>query len=450
MRAEPSSRNVVPGQQVVVDYVLYSRPHLRPRRSQVTGTWDAEGFWREELDVPDRDTYPRSVTIGDEEYNAVTLRRMALFPTRAGRLEVGEMKFELELARLSRPSHPFDPLFSPFTSRFSSEEATAPAIVLSSSALPDGAPESFVGAVGQFGMAAFTDHEDVASGEPVQLTVEIRGTGNIATLAPPEIDVPPEFDRFDPRQERRIDRQVNMLSGTKTFTFTLVPRSGGLFEISPVEWTYYDPERGAYQTLRSAAFPLEVSGPVASSATIPEASPSDPSVPLGLMTDAVWSRSPTSRPLPTLFLFGGFVLPLLALFGLVAARRSGDRRADVSEETLALRAHPEAKKRLKEARKALGDAPAFYAAIERALRAFLSNRLGASVKGLPRTALQKTLMERGISSQTVQEVDMLLAECERAQFAPGFAGDADSRGVAADKASHLFAVVDDEANTVSA
>ena len=449
VRAEPSSRSAVPGQQVIVDYILYSRPHFHPRRSQVTGTWDAEGFWREELDVPDRDTYPRSVTIGGEQYNAVTLRRMALFPTRTGQLEIGEMAFELELARSSRSTSPFGPLFSPFTSRFSTEDATAPALTLTSRPLPNDPPESFGGAVGQFGMAAFTDLEEVAAGEPIQLTVEIRGTGNIATLAAPEIEVPLEFDKFDPQQERRIDRRNASLSGVKTFTFTLVPRGGGSFEIAPIEWSYFDPARGSYQTLRSSTFAVEVSGPVASSALIPEVSPGDPSVPLGLMTEAVWQRERASRSVPALVLFGGFALPLLALLGLVAMRRIGDHRADVTAETLALRAHPEAKKRLREAKKALGDAPTFYSAIERALRVFLTDRLGTSVTGVPRTTLQVTLADRGISLETSQELDTLLAECERAQFAPGLAGHTNAQMAAAEHTSHLFAAVDREADPVA-
>ena len=38
VRAQPSTRRLVPGQQVIVDYVLYTEPHIRPRRSQVVGT----------------------------------------------------------------------------------------------------------------------------------------------------------------------------------------------------------------------------------------------------------------------------------------------------------------------------------------------------------------------------------------------------------------------------
>lgn len=450
VRAEPSTRNVVPGQQVVVDFVLYARSGLRPRHSQVTGTWDTEGFWREELDVPTADTYPRPVTIGDEEYNAVTLRRMALFPTRTGRLEIGEMTFEVEFFSNSRQSSPFGPLFSPFSNRTSTEDVAAPTIALDSRALPDGAPESFGGAVGQFGMAAFTDRNDLAAGEPLEVTVEIRGTGNIATLAPPDVDAPPTFDLFSPKQERRIDRQTSSLSGTKTFTYALVPRGGGSFEIPPIEWTYYDPESGTYKTLRSSSFRVDVSGPVASSAIVPEGNPSDPSVPLGLMTEAIWQRARSSSGIPAFALFGGFALPLLALLGLVAVRRVGDKRADVSAETIALRAHPEAKKRLKEANKALGDAPAFYAAVELALRSFVSDRLGASVQGVSRSQLEATLANRGVSVRTREGVDDLLAECERAQFAPGLAGGKAVQKLATERAAKVFASVDDEANPVAA
>ena len=448
IRGELSTGDAVPGEQVVVEYILYARPHLRPRRSQVTGTWDAEGFWREELDVPDRDTYPRSVTIGEEEYHAVTLRRMALFPTRTGALQIGQMTFEVEISRPSRPTSPLSPLLSPFTTRFWTEEVTAPPLNLDARPLPQGAPDSFDGAVGQFGMAAFTDRTDGASGDPIQLTVEIRGTGNIATLAPPQIGAPPTFDRFDPQEERRIDRQGALLSGTKTFAFTLVPRGGGSFEIPPVEWTYFDPDTGAYETMRSSSFPLEISGPIASSALIPEAAPGDLSSPLGLMREVVWQRSGEPTRISLGMLLGGFATPLLALLALLAIRNIGERRADVSAQALALRAHPEAQKRLKEARKALGKPSVFYEAIEQALRLFLSDRLGISVNGLPRTSLGATLADHGIGEETRADIDALLADCERALFAPGFTRSDEDQKADAAHVARLFAAVDGEAYPV--
>ncbi|MDX1419590.1 MAG: BatD family protein, partial [Rubricoccaceae bacterium] len=129
VRAQPTTRRVVPGQQVVLDYVLYFEPHLRPQRSQVVGTWDAEGFWREELEVPLRDTYARSVTMGGRPYQAVTIRRIALFPTRTGSLAIGPMRFEVDLVRSGR-SDDASGLFGSFFSRFDEAEVTAPGLSL--------------------------------------------------------------------------------------------------------------------------------------------------------------------------------------------------------------------------------------------------------------------------------------------------------------------------------
>ena len=123
-RAEPSRETAYVGQQVLVDYTLYFDPSVQPRQTTPVGTWDAAGFWREEMDVPA--TYPHAVTLGGEPYEAVTIRRLALFPTRAGTLELAPMAFSVDLLR-SFGTDPFGPFFSPFSSRYDEEEVTAPA-----------------------------------------------------------------------------------------------------------------------------------------------------------------------------------------------------------------------------------------------------------------------------------------------------------------------------------
>jgi hypothetical protein len=440
VRAEPRLRTAVPGQQVVVDYVLYFEPHLRPQRSQVVGTWDAEGFWREELEVPLRDTYARLVTVGGRPYQAVTIRRLALFPARAGRLEIGAMTFQVDLVRSARRADPADP-FGGFFSRFDEAEVTAPAVAFSAEPLPPGAPPSFGGAVGRFSLRAFTDLDVVTAGEPVRLTVVIEGAGNVATLAPPAVEAPPGMDVFPPEEDRLINRGDVPLSGVRTFTYTLAPHGGGVFEVPALAWSYYDPEAGAYRTLRAGPFTVEATGPAAVLA--PEAGPADPAVPLGLLAEAEWRRAgAAAATLPAGVVGAVVALPLLALLGLAALRRRADRRADRSPEALALRAHPEARRRLREAR-AAGSGPAFYAALERAARDFLADRLGVPAHGLARPDLLDALAAHSVSAETRSALADLLARCEQAQFVPGTApGDPKATTT---EAARLFAAVDAEA-----
>ena len=259
VRAEPRTREAVVGQQVVVDYVLYFDPaQVSPRQALAVGTWDATGFWREELDVPTASTYPRAATLGGRAMQAVTIRRLALFPARPGELELAPMRYEIETREVDSRD-PFDQFFSPFRSRRVDRRVTAPATTISVDPLPPGAPASFSGAVGEFTLSGRVAPEAAAPGEAVQLALTLRGTGNAATLRAPEIETPAGVDAYDPESDRTAETARAPLVSTRTFGYTFVPQRGA-FEIPAVEWSYYDPEAGAYRTLRDGPWAVSVSG----------------------------------------------------------------------------------------------------------------------------------------------------------------------------------------------
>ena len=414
VRAEPSRETAVVGQQIVVDYVLYFESSVEPRQTTPTGTWDAPGTWREEMDVPP--AYPRTVRRNGQTLEAVTIRRIALFPTRAGPLELAPMDFAIDLFRTTRaPSNdPFAPFFQPFSSSFDEEDVTAPSVTLDVEPLPAGAPSSFSGAVGQFGIATEVEPRRVAAGDPVRIALTLSGTGNLATLSAPDLDTPPSVDVYDPKDELDLDLKANPLRGRKTFTYTLVPQSGGTLEVPPAVWSYYDPADGQYKTLRSEAIEVEVSGePLASSA--------EPADATGLMTTADWRAAPGPTGWLWLVLGTGLALPALALLGLAAVRSGRDRvRADTPERRRQ-RATPEVRRRLADAQ-AL-DGPALFAALDAALRRFLTDRLGIPPTTKSRTQIASALAARDVPEALRQRVDTLLADAERGQFAPGQAPD---------------------------
>ena len=316
-------------------------------------------------------------------------------------------------------------------------------LIIRARPLPSGAPASFAGAVGQFGLAVETDRREVEVGEPVRITATISGQGNIATLEAPDVDAPDVFEEYPPRADEQIDRRAARIRGRKTFTYTLVPRYGGRYTLPPVAWSYFDPEAGAYRTLQSDSLRLRVIGPAA---PLAEAAPpaADPNALIGPRSTANWQR----RTPPTPFyarpwVWVGFGVPALALLGLVAVRRRRDRDMD-SAYARSLRAFPAAEQGLREASVRLnaGKPRAFYARLERTLRLFLTDRLGASVLGLPLPDLGQLLAERGVSSVTQADVIALLEESEAAQYAPHLTPPPPD---AADRAGQLMAAVDAEA-----
>jgi hypothetical protein len=361
------------GQQVVVDYVLYFRRHLEPRSAQFVGAWQADGLWREELDVPPSARSPRHAGNG---YWTVTVRRVALYPTRTGRVTLGELSFEIELIR--RRADPFG-LFGAFSSRVERTTPVAEAVELDVRPLPPGAPRGFSGAVGRFTLRATLDREEAAAGEPLRLTAIAEGTGNLATLPPPTIEAPVSFERYDPDEDRTLDRTSAPATGTKTWTWSLVPRSGGRFRVG-VELAYFDPAREMYRTLEVGPIDVRVTGTV------------DPLViaadgPAPAMAQTEWVRAPSGRP-GVGWLAAGAALPLLALAGLAAGTRV--RRP---------RRRPAAPQPLASARAAIDDPAEFYRRLAAALSPLAGGRDGAP--------------------EETRRARELLLTAERAQFAPG-------------------------------
>ncbi|MEM1056368.1 MAG: BatD family protein [Bacteroidota bacterium] len=393
VRAEPRKTSAVVGEQIIVDYVLYFDPaRLSPRQAVAVGTWDAPGFWREELDVPSRETYPRSVTFGGRSMQAVTVRRLALFPARAGSLELAAMEYEVEVREMDTRD-PFAPFFRPFSSRRSDREVVAPSTIIEVEPLPTGAPETFAGAVGDFDMVARVDPVSVEPGEAVFLALTMRGTGNAATLAAPDAPAPDGVDAYAPQSERSADRQRLPFRSSRTFTYTFVPQ-GASFEIPEIVWSYFDPEAGEYVTLREGPFPITVTGGVlAAASTSRETARWQRSG--GVSAGALWG-----------LLAVGVTLPAVAGLGLIGARavRTRRERQRTPDAALSLTSAPD-----RPARERAADVGTF-------VRDSLASSFGPEVRMLPRTRLVARVAEAG-RPEIAEVLGRILADVERSQFA---------------------------------
>ncbi|MEM6325870.1 MAG: BatD family protein [Bacteroidota bacterium] len=392
IRAEPRQTSAVVGEQVVVDYVLYfDASRVAPRQAIATGTWDAPGFWREEMDVPTRETYPRAATLGGRAMQAVTVRRLALFPARAGNLELAPMDYEIEVQE-ARADDPFAPFFRPFSTRRMDREATAAATSIEVRPLPAGAPPSFTGAVGAFELSAQMETGEVEPGEPVRLALTVRGTGNAATLEAPEIAALDGVDAYAPDSDRRVDRDRVPLRSARTFTYTFVPQ-GTSVEIPEIEWSYFDPDANEYVTLREGPFPITVVGGTG------------PAPVAAARTSSRWQRSggPATGGLWAVLLVG-VALPAVAGLGLVAARRGrrhlAERRRPAPTDPLASVETPRDTAR----------------AAEAVLRRAVSSRLGTEAEGLARADLVARVAEN-VDAETASVLDRLLGAADRTRFA---------------------------------
>ncbi len=420
IRAIPSTRAAFQNQQVTIEYQLFFRNFIQPRHSRLADSWDAEGFWREELDVEAR-PMPRAVVENGLRYNAIVLKRVAVFPTRNGTLNIDPLRIETEVFAPRSPNDPFGRRFFSLRNPYETIERASPRIQIDAKPLPAGAPSSFTGAVGRYEMDAQITRTEVEVGEPIQITVRLSGTGNLAMLEGPTIEAPGIFEAYDPEVETSINSSGRQVRGSKTFTYLLVPRSNGTFEFSPIAFTYFNPTTEQYQTLRSDPMTVRVTGTataaLATSTTASGLPVDDIAYPI---TQADWKRL-TKTPLHqspwTYFLLG---LPLLLLGLTFAYRRHMTRLATDTAYARNRRAHPLVRKHLKQATALLErDEPrAFYEELERAVLGFIGNRINVAELGLTRPQLDERLADAGLEAAARSTIQAFLATCDAARFAP--------------------------------
>lgn len=144
-----------------------------------------------------------------------------------------------------------------------------------------GRPESFAGAVGRgFSLEVAADRSVVQLGDPITLTLTVRGDGNLASSGLPRLDADAGLS---PEQFRLPEGDVSgqLRGDAKVFRVPVRVLDDSVREIPALAYSWFDPEQGIYQTTRSRPIALSVRPAQVISAddvmaTAPEASPFTP------------------------------------------------------------------------------------------------------------------------------------------------------------------------------
>ena len=287
--------------------------------------------------------------------------------------------------------------------------------------LPEGAPDDFEGAVGQFTLTAQADKQETKVNEPITLFVILKGQGNINNIPDPVWPELLNWRLFESKSTVTAESTDGRLGGSRVYELLLVPSKQGDYSIPALSYSYFDPDLGQYQTAMTEPVPVTIM-PGEKSAPLPAIGGKEEITRLGTdirhikpLPDKLVSITPslTSRSVYWL----AWLLPLALLGGNFAWQR----RQSYLQNNIGLvrrsRAYKSAKKQITQIQQ---QPPAnLYDTVEQVLTSYLSDKLGQPTSGLTEHALAELLTEHGVAEATINQATDCFAACHMGQFALG-------------------------------
>ena len=370
-----------------------------------------DGFWTEQLEVP-RELTQQIRKRDGLPLRAYLLQRIALFPTRAGPLELGPHSIDLLVRVASNDS------FYPFGDVQRVSRRSQP-ITITVKPLPAWAPARFDAVnVATATLTASLGPKGAALGQPLTLRLVAAGEGNVKAWSLPALPTLAGVRAFTPTSSDQLKPRGLKFAGSRIVETVLVPEVAGPLVIPPLSWTLFDPKTGAYRELKTAEIRVEVAGGPATPASglssparnalFPGLRPLRPAGPLAR------AGSPGSSWPLWAFLF----VPVAAFLVLLAVDRVRERHlADGGARRVRI-AGRVARKRLATASSLLaGPDPApFFAEVERALIGYCTDKLGRPAVGLSRDALARALAEAGAHPPALRALSAALDACDAGRF----------------------------------
>ncbi|MCB0180442.1 MAG: protein BatD [Anaerolineae bacterium] len=379
------------------------------------------GFWSES----DAQQNQYRVQAGGRMYR-VTELRTTLFPSKTGEVTI-------EPARLAIPGG--------FFSRGANLQ-TDP-VTVEVKPLPAGAPASFNGAVGQFTIDSSVDTTSGRVNEPITWQITLSGSGNLNTLPDPVWPDMPGWRSFDSQATHNTQVQDGQVVGSRVYERLLVPQSEGDFTIPALEYSYFDPAEGSYQTISSQPIAVSVAPGDGSNTQSYTAEPANE-----VAGAAPSAETPDLKPVPTQLALTAapitasplywlaWAVPALGLAGNFFWQRRQQYRLANPDAIRRSQAGKKAKVALKQV--ASSDQNPYEAAAL-VLTTYLADKFGQPVAGLTRPALRQLLTEKRVEPELIERIVACLNEAETGRFAP----ETDDTTPAANLIQAVDTVIDD-------
>lgn len=105
--------------------------------------------------------------------------------------------------------------------------------------------------VGNYRLTEKLSRKNAQVNKSLSYLFRVEGEGNLAAIMPPVPETQPGLDIYPPDVRQDVTRRAGRVIGSKSFTYTVLPREPGNYNLGELmHWIYFDPTTARYDTLR--------------------------------------------------------------------------------------------------------------------------------------------------------------------------------------------------------
>jgi hypothetical protein len=413
VRAEASATEARIGQQIIVDYKLYTRVNLSGVNRISEATYD--GFYK--LDVNDYSHNDNRVEVAGKPYLTRILQRIALFPQKEGTLGIEPLTLQVSIVKESqgrgKDNDPFGQFFS--SPDLEQKIVTANALIFNIKPLPSNPPPSFTGGVGDF-QAAFSMEKTVATtDDALSLRLTITGNGDAKRWQAPKIAAVDGLEIYEPKvlKEQSIENQGEWQT-LKEIEYLIVPKRAGDFSLKTA-FSYVYTEGSLFRTV-DTTFVLTIQQGDNKAATLIQDRQQDIR---GLKLATLLTN--TRDNFYNSVLFWALLIAPFLLFGLAVALKQIQLQQSRRDANLVRQenAPKVAEQRLAVAQDLLekGNRKLFYEEVSKSLFNYISDKFQMPLAEFSKSNVREKLISLTVNYLYIDNFIKILNDCEVALFA---------------------------------
>ena len=420
VKATANKKNIYQGEQIVVSYKLYSKINLAD--INLSTIPELNGFWKEEIKTK---SSAELEVIDGVKHNVWEISRFVLTPQKSGKLNIDPMSINITV-QIKKQRNRRDPFGDPF-GMFGSyqnieEEIESKNLRINVKDLPEGAPDNFNGAVGQFELKSSVDKKSADANEAINYKLTLSGNGNIHLIDNIPVTFPSNFESYDPQKKDKTFSTKNGIAGKVEFEHLLIPRYKGEYIIEGIDFSYFNTKTKSYKNLKTKAITINVlKGENNQNAYVSsEELKSENSKAFATIKKQSKLTILNEKPFNKGVFIALMIIPLMAIVSFLIYLFIQER----NNKNPILRKYRKslvfAQKRLKKAQKHLENnlKELFFEEIEKSLWSYFSNKFNVEIAQLSKDTINDFFDKNGVTEIVKNNFTAIIEKCEFCRFAP--------------------------------